>query len=132
MKTTLRNAFIAYACLAGSSVAARVNLYDIVNPAQEKVRIILKQLEVTYNWLDTLYAARERFYLSGIALDYVRKQKNKCKTNRECSALIEKLEAVLGKLHVQDLSQKEFERIRCAAQPLLQLPHFASKPTVVV
>jgi hypothetical protein len=132
MKKILLNACIAYACITSSPVMAHFKPYDFVNPAQEKVRIILKQLEVTYNWLDTIYAARERFYLSGIALDYLHFLKYKCKPHRECSAFIEKLEAVLQKLHVQDLSKKEFEKIRCAAEPLLQLPHFASKPTIIV
>ena len=126
------NALIAYACIASTPAMADLTPYDIVNPAQEKVRIILKQLEVTYNWLDTVYAARERFYLSEIAINYLHTLKKKCQKHRECSALIEKLEAILEKLHVQDLSKKEFEKIRCAAQPLLQLPHFASKPTVIV
>lgn len=121
------------ACIACNSLTAQIPSYKVINPVQEKVRIILKQFQVTYNWLDTLYAARERYYLSGIALDYIRKEKNKCTTNKECHALIQKLESVVEKLHVLDLSQKDFEKIQCAAQPFIQLPHFAVKcPAVVI
>jgi hypothetical protein len=128
MKNTLRTALIAYICITSNTITAQIPAYSLINPSQEKVRIILKQLAATYNWHDQTYAARERYYLSGIACDYLHKQKNKCKTNKECFALIQKLESVAEKLHVLDLSQKEFERIQCAAQPLIQLPLFAAKP----
>jgi len=112
-----------------SLMIAHLDPYNAINPAQEKMRIVLKQLHVTYNWLDPLYAARERYYLSGIGLDYVRELRKKCTTHKECHALFQKLERIFEKLHVLDLNLKEFEKIQCEAQPLIQLPLFATKPT---
>lgn len=132
MKRMIHLACIAYACTT-SMTFATYPPYDVINAAQEKLRIVLKQIQVTYNWLDTLYAARERYYLSGIALDYVKEQKQKCNSHRECSALVQKLEKVTDKLHVLNLSKKEFELIQCEAEPLIQLPLFATKmPALVV
>lgn len=128
MKNTLRTALIAYICITSNALTAHISAYTLIDPSQEKIRIILKQLEATYNWRDQIYAARERYYLSGIACDYLHEQKNKCKANKECFVLIQKLETVAEKLHILDLSKKEFERIQCAAQPLIQLPLFAAKP----
>jgi hypothetical protein len=132
MKKILRNALITYICITSNSLMAQISAYSLINPAQEKVRIILKQIEATYNWHDQIYAARERYYLSGIACDYLHRQKNKCKTHKECFALIEKLETIAEKLHFLDLSQIEFERIQCAAQPLIELPLFAAKPPACI
>jgi|GEM_PF-2500156 hypothetical protein len=116
--------------IATGPLAAHVDLNVVVNQAQEKVCIVLKQMHASYNWLDTMYAARERYYLSGISLDYIRQLKQKCVENQTSYTLVEKLEAFVEKLHVLDLNQKEFERIQCAAQNFLR-PMVVSSKTII-
>lgn len=116
--------------MMSGSLAAHVNYNHIVNQAQEKVSIVLKQMHASYNWLDTTYAARERYYLSGISLDYIRQLKHKCEAHQASYSLIEKMETIVEKLHVLDLGQKEFERIQCVAQNLIR-PVIISSKTIV-
>jgi len=128
----MKKVLLIACCLISTSLAARIDTYAVLNAAQEKVRIVLKQMHASYNWLDTIYAARERYYLSGISLDYIRQLKKTCAIDQQCFAHIEKLEMILEKLHVLDLNQKEFEKIQCAAQSALQLPLGATKSPVIV
>ncbi len=119
-----------YFVMMSGSLAAHVDYNFIVNQAQEKVSIVLKQMHASYNWLDATYAARERYYLSGISLDYIRQLKHKSEGHQASYTLIEKMETILEKLHVLDLGQKEFERIQCAAQNLIRPMVMSSKVTV--
>jgi hypothetical protein len=116
--------------MVSGSLAAHVKYTHIVNQAQEKLSIVLKQMHASYNWLDTTYATRERYYLSGISLDYIRQLKHKCQGHQASHALIEKMETIVEKLHVLDLGQKEFERIQCAAQNLIRPVVMSSKVVV--
>lgn len=116
--------------MMSGSLAAHVNYNLIVNQAQEKLSIVLKQMHASYNWLDTTYATRERYYLSGISLDYIRQLKHKCEGHQTSYTLIEKMEAIVDKLHSLDLGQKEFERLQCAAQHLIR-PVIVNSKTVV-
>lgn len=116
--------------IISGSLRAHVDHTIILHKAQEKVRIVLKQMHASYNWLDTAYGMQERYYLSGISLDYIRQLKEKCKGHQASYSLIDKLETVLEKLHVLDLGQKEFERIQCAAQNLLKPLVINSKATL--
>jgi hypothetical protein len=109
-----------FCLMISGSLSAHTDLNTIVHKAQEKTRIVLKQMHASYNWLDTAYAAQERYYLSGISLDYIRQLKDKCRGNQASYALVEKLEAIVEKLHVLDLGQKEFERLACAAQNFIR------------
>ena len=122
MKSWLSVALTASLFIAYGSLTANVTVYDMINPAQEKVRITLTQIDATFSWIDTIYAARERYYLSGIALEYIRKQKEKFKANKESYAILEQLEEVTKELHCLWLSQKDFESVRCKAQNLIATP----------
>ncbi len=128
MKKLICLALLTYTSVNCNQFFSADTIYEAINPAQEKLRITLKQLQKTYTWLDTTYAARERFYLSGIALDYIRKQKEKFKTMKDTQAIFKQFEEVLLTLHVLDLEQKDFERIQCAAQPMLALNPKLSVP----
>lgn len=117
----------AFFLIINGSLSAQLDYHIIASKAQEKVSIVLKQMHASYNWLDNAYATRERYYLSGISLDYIRQLKELSVGNQEAHKLIEKLEAILEELHMLDLDQKEFERIQCAAQELIRPVVMSSK-----
>lgn len=125
----MKKVFFSLIMISGS-LSASLDYNHIVNQAQEKISTVLKQMHATYNWLDTTYATRERYYLSGISLDYIRQLKDKCQGHQASHSLIEQLELVAQKLHTLDLGQKEFERIQCAAQPLIKPVIMRSKTVV--
>ena len=126
MKQWLSIALIGYAYVAYGNPGSPTSLYNVVDAAQEKARIVLMQINATFNWLDTTYAARERYYLTGIALDSLHKQKATLKESKEGYALVENLESLMQQLHQLDLKKDDFEVIQCKMQKYIGLPLFAT------
>lgn len=121
MKLWLNALLMIYACSACNALVAKTSLYDVIDPAQEKVRVLMTQINATFTWIDPIYAARERFYLSKISLEFIGKLKRKYTSNKEGCGMLDQLEMLVKELHRLDLRKQDFEILQCKAQKLISV-----------